>query len=224
MYLESDGFKFPVTIIDEAYDDEVAVYVGQQNKPPCIILTFERGKKTAVLQGLSYFSHCSVSSNTRFTQRSGAVVLMLKVALQWLVDEYKISKVTFSDKSHSSQGFMLPEKMVLTEGQTWYQKYFDVQPDNDVTKATLKAYGRLYNEHKDYFKSLANNSWAMPKIRDKLKPFDKELKKQQLSGSVWHMTKQTIKGYNVPYSIHKEVLGGSKKMRGALHFTPSIWW
>jgi ribosomal protein L11 methylase PrmA len=149
---------------------------------------------------------------------------MLKVALQWLVDEYKISKVTFSDKSHSSQGFMLPEKMVLTEGQTWYQKYFDVQPDNDVTKATLKAYGRLYNEHKDYFKSLANNSWAMPKIRDKLKPFDKELKKQQLSGSVWHMTKQTIKGYNVPYSIHKEVLGGSKKMRGALHFTPSIWW
>ena len=219
MYLESY-----VSVIDGEEDNEIAVYVGQQRKPPCIIITFQRGKKVAILQGLSFFSHCNINSDKRFLQRSGAVELMLKVTLQWLVSEYDITRVTFSDKSHSTQGYMLPEKMILTEGKTWYQKHFDAKPDSELTKMSLKAYLRLYNDNKAHFISLPNDAWVMPAIKETLKEFQDTLKKQQLSGTVWQITRKVIESYNIPYTLHQETLGGSRKANIEMNFTPSIWW
>lgn len=224
MYLESNNFKFPVQIIDEEWDDEVAIYVGQHRKTPCIIILIEKGKKVARMQSVSFFDHCSVSTENKFTRRSGAVVLMVKVVLQWLVHTYNITTVVFADESHSEQGYMLPEKMMLTEGQTWYQKHLGAEPEATRTKPIVKAFTKLYTQHKEHFKSLNCSAWLVDNLREVLKPYNNIIQHQQLTSSVWNITSKTIQNYNTVYTEHPETLGGSwKKQLQKRCMTPQLF-
>jgi hypothetical protein len=226
MYLESGGLSFHIQVIDQEWDDDIAIYCGQYRKPPCVIILFERGSTIARLQSVGFFEHCSVSNSKQFTRRSGAVVVMVKVVLQWITNTYNISTVVFADESHSAQGYMLPEKMVLTEGQTWYQKYFTAEPEETRTKPALKAYVKLYNEKKEYFRTLDDGMWLVENVRDVLAPFQTTLQYQQLTSSSWYIKATTIKGYNIAFTVHTDILGGSMKkkaLRQQRTVTPVLW-
>ena len=182
--LRVNNLIFPVEISPAEYSpDLVDVYIGNLSGRPCIHITVDKSNvKTVTLQTLYYFRECS--KDTR----------MLKGVLKWIVDEYDVQRVEFTDTS--GQSLMLPEMMVLTQGQTWYQKHFGAIPGSDFTKSTLKAYLAVRKAFPDDFESLPLSSWEETNIAKTLEKYAL-LRDKCMTGTTWTITRATIEDYDV---------------------------
>lgn len=165
MILHTEGYSFPIERYKDDIDNTITeIFIGNPKcKPiPCIHITVYANEPVAVLQELVFFTSCSTSPK-KFVRRSDGVKVMLRAALAWLLKKYThVTSVEFSDNSYFKSGgndiFMLPEKMVLTEGQTWYQKHFHAIPYKR-TEQNLNLFVRFYNQQKQHFQSLPDSAW-----------------------------------------------------------------
>jgi len=217
LFMEADGYRFPMVL--QQYDfepDLVDIWIGNPNcKPkPCLNISVFKGKE-AVINDLAFYRTCSVSEKT-FTRSSSAMKHLIMAALRWLLSEYpEVAEVQLTDKSYFGEDgrvVLLPEKMVLCEGATWYQKHFGAEPV-DITQITYKRYLALHKRFGDRFKSLPIEAWYETNIAETLKEYDDFLARTQLTGSVWKITKAVIMSY--PVSEPKVTQGGGGVNRGS---------
>ena len=222
MILVIGEYKFEV-VINDLEDGVMEIYIGSASRPCVIFLVFNN--ETIILQDLMYHSKCS--SGKPFVRRSGATQIMVKGALQWLCDMYpKVKAVDLTDKM-KYEGVIVPERMFLTEGQTWYQKHFQALPETKTT-AILYFYKRVYEKHKQDLLELPLDAWKVKNIKDTLSQFP-SLYMKQITGTGWYIPRNTIIAYDIPkYEIRME--GGSKKLGKIIQewnrnweFTPDIW-
>lgn len=190
MYLENLGYKFPLVIVNFDFEpDVINIWIGNPNcKPkPCIDITVFNEKEAMINPS------CSNSPKT-FERRSEGMKILLKSTLRWLIEKYpKITQIHLTDKSY----FGDPEKMVLTEGMTWYQKYFGALPE-PTTALILRKFVSLHTLHKNDFQKLKNDAWFDLNIRTTLLPYKTFVEHHQLSGTSWFITKETIESYDIP--------------------------
>jgi len=93
-----------------------------------------------ILQDLAYYSTCSREKNL---ERGSGTVEMAQGAIKALCDMYPIRKIEFTDKSyfpHPAGNVPLPEKLVLSGKDTWYQTYLSAKP----TASTKRVLARYY--------------------------------------------------------------------------------
>lgn len=214
--LVSDGYRFP--LIEQRYDFEpglVDIWIGNPKcKPkPCInISAFE--EKDAILNDIAFYPTCSISEKT-FLRRSNAMKHLVMASLRWLIDAFPaVDEVQLTDKSYFGNGdqiVMLPEKMVLCEGATWYQKHLFAEPA-DLTRITLKRYVALHKRFGNEFRALPIEAWYETNISNTLKKYDGFLARTQLSGSVWKVSKETILSYPISTPILVQE-GGNKRQK-----------
>jgi hypothetical protein len=225
MYLEVDGYKFPVNLIENSWDSDVVLQVGNPHcRPkPCLQVTFDPNGWLAGIDILAYHTTCSVSKR-RFERGSGAIVLMVKAALQWLMRTYpKLCRVVLADESYFTYHedvYLLPEKMILTEGQTWYQKHFGAVPDKGGTHKIVAKYQRVYEKHGEEVRKLPDSAWLSKNIEATLKKFP-ELENIHLSGRQWSIHRKTIEAYDIPIvTLHMD--GGGRSGAGLKHMMASL--
>lgn len=199
MYLAVDGYVFPMEVRKEEWADETTVLIADPSckSKACIILMID-DSSTASLQLVHYYPSCNISKKY-FEKRSGAMQLLIKSSLYWLMQTYThVKRVTFSDDSYlefNGDTYMLPEKMFLTEGTTWYAKHFSAKPTKK-TKIIVKRFQRAYDEFGNTFRQLPMKSWKKKYFKSTIEqvPY---LLGFQLSGSEWYIARKTIESYNV---------------------------
>lgn len=150
MILTIDKYQFPIYITDTKWDDYIDICINLSCEPkPCIHITVEKNNPIAGINAIDYYESCSISAHP-FKKGTGAMVVFIKASLKWLIEAYPyIKEVHLQDDSYyvdkpSKEELMLPEKMVLTEGQTWYE--------SNISK-TLKNYPSLAS------KELSGSGW-----------------------------------------------------------------
>lgn len=192
-------YIFPVDIqIDDVFGD-TEIFIGNPKcKPsPCIHISVTKDQKKAVLQDLVFFTTCSISEKLK--KGDGSLVLMVKCSLKWLFDKYpELKRIEFMDKSYfeSKDGkIMLPEKMVVKEGMTWYQKHFGAKPLTEQAKLAYNKYKSLYNAN-----ITLDNSLFLYQNMGKLVQMYPMLKNQTISSSTWYISRKVIYGYPDVYS------------------------
>lgn len=236
MLLGVDRYRFPVEIMEYDFDDTIDILIGNPSCKPKACIEMSVTKETedtskypsiseAVLQQIHYFDSCSVSEK-KFTKGSKDMDMLVKAALKWLIQKYPyVEKVSLSDKSYfqerdGSPIVLLPEKMYLTEGHTWYQKHFGAQP-SDETMRILKRYQYVYENFHHLLKQLPLSAWYEKELSKTLSDFT-FLKNRQLSGSSWYITKETINEYDIPEVI--EYFDDEKSvMSGGARIIPRPW-
>ena len=197
---------FPVSI-DEG-EDEIDIFVGNANrrKSPCIHISIYSGRDV-LLQDLVFFSHCS-ASNKAMVSGDGSLVVMLKAVLKWLVHKYAfITRIEFMDKSYyqTLKGrVMLPEKMMLTEGRTWYMKHFGAEPLSPEAVNVCKKYKAVFDEHRDEIRKLPTDAWYYENLEKIIQQYP-SLNGKMISTTTWCISRKTIEKYNV---APKEVQAG----------------
>jgi len=198
MNIKVGTFIFPVINSYNLEDDVTDIYIGNPScKPkPCIIISVDHINKVAIIQDITYYKSCNIN-NSDFNRGEGGMQLLVKASLKFLINEHPfIKKVYLTDKSYYNN-IILPEKMLLTEGQTWYMKYFGAVPDTQ-TKSTLRKYLRIHKLYKEQFQALPKEAWNEKNIRATLSEYTPYLKNHQLSGSSWYITKDKINGFDIP--------------------------
>lgn len=210
MRLESDGYAFPVQIIRYDWDPRnVDIVIGN---PSCLEISVSMDDPDATLQVLQFFETCN-ESRKPFVQGSGAMVILVKVALRWLCNTFPhIKTVSLTDKSFfqkQEKRYLLPEKMMLTEGQTWYQKHLQAQPEKK-TERILIRYLHVWKEHGNEIKSLSNEYWTPERIKEigAMYPY---IRNFQMTGSAWVIRRSTIVAYDIEDPVYKQ--GGGRVER-----------
>lgn len=233
MLLTVDGYKFPIekiTYEDSPYTD---ILIGNPSCRPrgCVEFTIKDKDPIASLQHVKFYETCSISTK-RFAKQKGAMHILIKAALRWLIRTYPyIKKVTFTDESYfdiDGQNFMLPEKLFLTTGQTWYSKHFgakltDTKRNNDM----MFAFKRAYDTNRTYYQKLPLSAWLEHNVANTLLK-DPFLRNYSISGSEWYISKETIESYDISDPT-VSMQGGDTKppakhiVRPTIKRRPRIW-
>lgn len=203
MYLSVDNYKFPMIIHKYDFEEDITVQVGNPKcKPkPCLQITLNPSEYLAGIDTMRFYTTCSISEKA-FQRGTGATHIMVKATLKLLIEKYPSLKVfALADKSYfdteDGNTLMLPEKMALTEGVTWYEKHFQAVPD-DATSLVLKKYKRAYAKYGDMFRKLPLDAWYSQNIQETLRKAGPMLENVQLSGMQWFIHRDVIQKYDVP--------------------------
>lgn len=207
--IQQGQYTFPVYIEEDG--DDIEIYIGKasNNKYPCIHVSIYK-RQYVVLQDLVYLPHCIVS-RTNLEKRNGSVVIMLKAVLKWLIKHYDfVRHVVFTDNSYFDSRLgqlLLPERMMLTEGQTWYMKHFGAKPGNIETKSIYKRYKQVYNVFKDDFVNVQDETWLYKNLVNLFTKYP-PIKNKIITGTTWKISRKTIDNYDVnPVEVQ---VGGGK--------------
>jgi hypothetical protein len=210
MQLLVGEYKFPIEIIKNEWEPgDVHIHVGNpSNRPkPCVVITVY-DEEIAILQEVSYYGTCSISG-TRFERGSGGMHILVKGVLQWLMGRYpQLKEVKLTDKTFY-QDIMLPEKLALTEGTTWYVKHFGAVPDGLDTMRRFHAYQQVHQTMGDSMRTLPPNTWTTANMRELLSQLP-GIHGRTLSGTTWRISKETIKTYDIP-PVTTSLTGGGRK-------------
>jgi len=149
-------------------DDITEIYFGKSNA--YIVMTIDHENNIAIMKDMTH----------------GGMQRLIQTSLKWCSKEYPfIIKIYFND-------ILSPEKLVLTEGQTWYMKYFGAVPCSQ-TKTALRKYLRIHKLYKEKFQALPKDAWNEKNIKATLS----DLEYHQLSGSSWYITSAMIRELNI---------------------------
>jgi hypothetical protein len=199
---------FSVSFTKHDWTPYIEFYFGNpQCKPrPCIHITLEPQDPIAII------NTCSISEKS-FNRGTGAMVIFIKTVLKWMIKEYPfIQTFSFTDESYfkTKDGtYLLPEKMLLTEGKTWYQKHFNATP----SVRTLRIYNSYLLEHQrngDIFKNLPKNAWLESQLAETLKSYS-TLAYKTLSGTEWYISRDMIESYDTPpFELISTIIKGGR--------------
>lgn len=216
-------------IIENEWEPYTTILIGNPNCKPrgCVEISVYGNDTTARLQNVKYYATCSTAR--QFQKNEGAMQVLLKIALKWLIRNYPhINKVTFTDESYynldNGQVLMLPEKLYLTEGHTWYSKHFGAKPSTR-TRLVLKLFARAYKDGKQHFNTLPLDSWTEENAAKTLSVYP-ALYGKQISGTEWYITRETIASYDVGDPVWNQQGGGvsaNVKRSFDIRRRPHIW-
>jgi hypothetical protein len=194
--IQEGEYTFPVYIEEDENNVEIFVGSSDRRRLPCVHISLYGSN--AVLQDLVFLSHCS--TNRLLLQGDGSLVIMLKSVLKWLCRKYPFVKyIEFMDKSYynTQKGrIMLPEKMVLTEGKTWYMKHFGAEPHSPEAINAYKKYKTVYDTQVNVMKDKNSNAWTYENLQNIIDDFP-VLNGKMISTTTWKIPKKTIQEYNV---------------------------
>lgn len=219
MILHLDNYRFPIYITETEWDDYIDICIGNLScKPkPCIHITVEKNHPEAGINAIQFYESCSISTRS-FKRGSGAMVLFVKTALKWLFQAYPYLHVihlqddSYYEDTTSKTITMLPEKMVLTEGKTWYEKHFNALPSKK-TQMVLELYKYIHRQHSKELKRLPESAWYETTLANTLKPYSC-LEYKKLSGAEWSIPRNIIEDYECPAFHLSE--GGSLQSQSTL--------
>jgi hypothetical protein len=209
MFLIVDDYVFPMSVVKQRSSPYIEYYFGNPScKPkPCIHMTIEKDDPIVVINTIDFYKTCSISEK-EFNRGTGAMVLFVKTVLKWLIKKYPfIQTFSLTDESYykTTRGtYLLPEKLLLTEGQTWYQKHFGAIPSSRTEKL-YNSYVLEHRTHADVFKHLPHTAWLESKLAETLQPYP-SLYLKSISGTEWFIHRDTIQSYDLPPFVFKKKL------------------
>jgi hypothetical protein len=201
MFLRVDDYVFPIVRVEYDWTPYIEYYFGNPScKPkPCIHITIEQNDPLAIINTIDFYKSCSISEKA-FNRGTGAMVLFVKTVLKWLIKEYPdIQTFSLTDESYyktNGGAYLLPEKMLLTEGKTWYQKHFGAIPSSRTEKL-YNSYLLEYQKHEEVFKQLPNTAWLESNLAKTIQPYQ-TLYLKSISGTEWFIHRNTIESYDIP--------------------------
>lgn len=194
-------YNYPVQIIADEKDFHVVHIGGTNDMHACMTFLVFPISKTCTIQNFMHAEHCS--TNRQLKRGSEGMKVLAKAGLKFIMKTYPdLRRIRLTDES-IYENIWLPEIKMLTEGQTWYQKYLGAEP----AEGTAEVLEQYKNIRKKYIFKESLRYYT----KDKLSKLLKKLYLEQLTGKDWYISRKTIKDYDI--SIKVTQTGGSESSK-----------
>jgi hypothetical protein len=144
MYLKTNNYIFPCLEEKSEYNEDIRYLIGNPyHKPkPCILSNYDKEMKILIIDELTYYTTCSI--NRKMEKKDGTIE-MIQGFLKAILRKYpELEQVELTDKSFypikDIGNIPLPEYMLLKDGMTWYQKYFNATPSSKTNVNKIIPY------------------------------------------------------------------------------------
>lgn len=203
--IQEGEFVFPIYIEEDGDNVEIFIGTSSRRRMPCIHISLYG--HSAVLQDLVFAKRLMSKGNS-------SIVVMLKAVLKWFFTKYPfVQYIEFMDKSYynTDKGrMMLSEKMVLTEGRTWYMKHFGSEPHSPEALNAYKKYKSVYVRQGNAMKHYNSSVYTYQNLQKIIDTYP-VLNGNMISTTSWKINKQTIQEYDVN-PIESQTGGGKHKI------------
>jgi hypothetical protein len=209
-HLVTPRFEFTLRLQRE-HDDAVYITVGNPGSRTVCVTFDVSGGVDATLQAVDFHHTCAVRARDNpFGRGAAGTVEMVRGALTATFALFPgVQLIELNDKSYvpnTTENILLPERLFLATGGTWYQRYFGAIPGGRATRQLVHAYtaaaATLTAARKQDIKTMPHAELLFTLA---------SLNLQLLSGNVWHITREAAAAFDAVELIKQS----SRASRGA---------